>query len=120
MITVGMNYQIREGKREVFEQVFNKVIQIMSGLDGHVTTELYTKTSDRNAYLIISEWNDRDAFDAFIASEQFRNVANWGKEEVLATQPSHQIYGGADTEASASSKPPETARSTKGCPFAAS
>ncbi len=93
MITVGMNYQVREGKTDLFEQVFEKVIQIMEGLDGHVRTDLFTKVKDRHSYLILSEWNDRAAFDAFIASEQFRNVANWGKEEVLAARPSHQYYG---------------------------
>ncbi len=93
MVTVGMNYQILEGKGELFESVFNKVIGIMEKLDGHVKTDLYTKIEDRNSYLIMSEWSDRSAFDAFIASDQFRSVANWGKEEVLASRPSHEYYG---------------------------
>jgi chlorite dismutase len=114
MITVGMNYQVREGKREIFEQVFNKVIQIMNGLDGHVGTELYVKAKDPNAYLIISEWNDRDAFDAFISSERFRNVANWGKEEVLAARPSHQVFGDA---VNSPEHRPQEAAGGEGCPF---
>jgi chlorite dismutase len=93
MVTVGMNYQVREGKDEIFEQVFQKVIGVMQGLAGHVKTELYSNVRNRNSYLIMSEWNDRAAFDAFIASEQFRNVANWGKEEILVSRPSHQYYG---------------------------
>ena len=93
MVTVGMNYHVREGKAEVFEQVFEKVIQIMSEIDGHVKTDLYTNTKEPRVYLIMSEWNDRAAFDAFIASEQFRNVVNWGKEEVLVERPSHNYYG---------------------------
>jgi heme-degrading monooxygenase HmoA len=73
---------------------------VMDGLDGHVKTDLFTKVGDGNSYLILSEWNDRAAFDGFIASEQFRNVANWGKEEILAARPSHQYYG-TDTRPSA-------------------
>jgi len=40
----------------------------------------------------VSDWNDRAAFDAFIGSEKFRNVANWGKEQILAGRPSHEYY----------------------------
>ncbi|MEZ6085111.1 MAG: antibiotic biosynthesis monooxygenase [Phycisphaerae bacterium] len=93
MVTVGMNYQVLEGKGELFESVFKKVIGIMEKIDGHVKTHLFTNVDDGNSYLIMSEWSDRKAFDAFIASDQFRNVANWGKEEVLAGRPSHNYYG---------------------------
>lgn len=96
MVTVGMNYHVREGKREVFETVFNKVIEIMNGIAGHVKTDLFTNVKDANQYMILSEWNDRAAFEAFIASAQFRNVANWGKEEILAARPSHHYYGNQD------------------------
>ncbi|GJM25523.1 MAG: hypothetical protein DHS20C16_19380 [Phycisphaerae bacterium] len=109
MVTVGMNYQVLEGKGELFESVFNKVIGIMEKIDGHVKTDLFSKIDDRNCYLIMSEWSDRGAFDGFIASDQFRNVANWGKEEVLAGRPSHEYYGN-DTQPA---KP-----ATGGCPVA--
>lgn len=113
MVTVGMNYQVLEGKGEVFESVFKKVIGIMSKLDGHVKTDLFSNIDDRNSYLIMSEWSDRGAFDGFIASEQFRNVANWGKEEVLAGRPSHEYYGDDNTTAPA---PPSAKPATGGCP----
>ena len=32
--------------------------------------------------------------DAFIASDAFRKVTNWGKEEILAGRPHHEVYGG--------------------------
>lgn len=104
MVTVGMNYKVRAGKGPVFEQVFYKVIEIMRDNPGHVRTDLYTNVRDRDSYLIMSEWSDRAAFDAFIASEQFRNVANWGKEEILVGRPSHQYYG--DEGAAAGSAAP--------------
>lgn len=93
MVTVGMNYQVIGGKNELFESVFNKVLEVMGKLDGHVKTHLYVDVHDRNCYMILSEWTDRTRFDAFIASEQFRSVANWGKEQVLAARPSHHYYG---------------------------
>ncbi len=92
MITVGMNYKVLEGKGELFESVFNKVLGIMKDMEGHKESYLYQDTNDPCSYLIVSEWSDRSAFDAFVASERFKNVVDWGKEEVLATRPRHQIY----------------------------
>ena len=33
-----------------------------------------------------------DAFNEFIQSEKFKNVVNWGKENILAGRPSHTVY----------------------------
>ena len=104
MVTVGMNYQIIEGKNEMFESVFAKVLEVMGKLEGHVKTNLFVDVADRQSYLILSEWSTRQQFSDFIQSEQFRNVANWGKEQVLASRPSHQYYGG-DAEPTASKCP---------------
>ena len=104
MVTVGMNYQIIKGKNEMFESVFAKVLEVMGKLDGHVKTNLFVDVNDRQSYLILSEWATRQQFSEFIQSEQFRNVANWGKEQVLASRPSHQYYGG-DEESSAGKCP---------------
>jgi len=114
MVTVGMNYKVRAGKGPVFEQVFYKVIEIMQDNPGHVRTDLYANVRDRDSYLIMSEWNDRAAFDAFIASEQFRNVANWGKEEILVGRPSHQYYGGEGAAAGSAAPTAGVNAATKG------
>lgn len=106
MITVGMNYQIIKGKETEFEAVFGKVLEIMRAMPGHAKTNLYRDVADANSYIIISEWTAKDQFQSFIASEQFRNVANWGKSNILASQPRHQIYG----EESSTPQPP------RGCP----
>lgn len=105
MITVGMNYNVLEGKGELFESVFNKVLQVMQELEGHQDSRLYRDTNDQQSYLIVSEWSDRAAFDGFIASERFRNVANWGKDEVLAGRPRHDVYETPDAAPPADSKP---------------
>lgn len=92
MITVGMNYQVLPGKGPQFEQVFKAVLEIMGQMPGHSSSHLYRDVFDASRYIIISDWSDRDAFDGFIRSEQFRNVANWGKEQILAGRPSHTYY----------------------------
>jgi heme-degrading monooxygenase HmoA len=93
MITVGMNYQVIAGKEGDFEKVFAKVLGIMEAMPGHTESHLYKDAFDPQSYLIVSEWSDKSAFDGFIASEQFRNVADWGKAQILAGRPKHQIYG---------------------------
>lgn len=87
-----MNYKIIPGKESKFEEVFASVLKAMQGMAGHDESHLYRDVFDAQSYVIISDWSDRAAFDAFIASDQFRNVANWGKEQILAGRPSHNYY----------------------------
>lgn len=95
MITVGMDYKIVPGKDVEFIAVFKKVIGIMADMPGHSVTHLYRDVENEHDYLIVSEWSDEAAFNAFIASDRFRNVANWGKENVLRARPKHEVYGSA-------------------------
>ncbi len=92
MITVGMNYEVLEGKEEVFEKAFNNVLGVMEEMAGHAESHLYKDVNAPRSYLIVSEWNDRTAFESFIRSEQFAKVTNWGKEQILAGRPKHEIY----------------------------
>ena len=109
MITVGMNYEIIEGKQGEFEKVFGKVLEIMNAMDGHGESHLYRDVSSANSYLIVSEWSDEGAFDAFIKSKQFQNVVDWGKADILAGRPKHEIYG----------RTTDAAGSLGGCPVSA-
>ncbi len=93
MITVGMNYQVHQGKESPFEQKFALVLEAMQGIDGHVATQLYRDVARNTSYLVISEWNNREAFDNFVSSETFRKVTAWGKANILATRPTHNVYG---------------------------
>ncbi len=97
MITVGMNYEIIEGKQEEFEAVFAKVLQLMQDMDGHRESNLYRHVIRPNSYLIVSEWTDRDAFEDFTRSDRFRNVVDWGKKQILASRPRHEIYEHSDS-----------------------
>lgn len=105
MVTVGMNYRVIAGKEEPFEKMFAKVLEAMASMDGHSETHLYRDVSDPQSYLIVSYWNSRAKYDAFITSDQFKKVTDWGKESILAARPKHEVYG-AD----------EPAGSGGGCP----
>lgn len=99
MVTIGMNYHVLPGKEETFESAFKKVVQAMGGMDGHRETRMYRDISEPRMYLIVSQWTKKAAFDAFVGSETFRNVANWGKEQILAGRPKHEVYGGDEPAA---------------------
>lgn len=92
MITVGMNYHVIEGKQEDFETKFNAVLDALKAAEGHNASHLFKDTNDGQSYLIISDWNDEEAFTAFIRSDAFRAVTDWGKEQILDDRPKHQIY----------------------------
>ena len=92
MVTIGMNYKMILGKEKVFEDAFNKVLVVMNEMEGHSKSFLYCDVNDAQSYLIVSEWSSEDAFNGFIQSDKFKNVVNWGKENILAGRPSHQVY----------------------------
>lgn len=92
MVTIGMNYKVIPGKESVFEDAFRNVLKVMEEMEGHSKSFLYKDVNDAQSYLIVSDWNSEDAFNGFIQSDKFRNVANWGKENILAGRPSHQVY----------------------------
>ncbi len=92
MVTIGMNYQVLPGKEQVFEKAFGAVLNVMKDSPGHTTSFLYKDVNNANSYLIVSEWNDQAAFQGFIKSEAFAKVTNWGKEQILAGRPKHQVY----------------------------
>jgi heme-degrading monooxygenase HmoA len=99
LVTIGMNYSVLNGKEAIFEKAFSNVVHAMRGLAGHQRTRMYRDINNPQEYLIISEWSDKGSFDAFIASDAFRNVANWGKEQILAGRPRHEVYTTAESAA---------------------
>ena len=92
MITVGMDYHVLPGKQQDFEQKFNAVLSALRGAVGHTDSKLYRDVNDDASYLIVSQWSDEKAFADFIHSQAFRDVTNWGKEQILSGRPQHKIY----------------------------
>lgn len=93
MITVGMNYEVREGKGPVFEEGFRGVLKVMATTPGHVKSRLFKDIDSPNSYLIHSEWESKEEFASFIRSKEFADVTRWGSQEILAGRPSHKVYG---------------------------
>lgn len=92
MITVGMNYQVLEGKQSLFEEKFAAVLGALEAAPGHTKSNLWKDVADGASYLITSEWSDEGAFTEFIRSEAFRGVTDWGKEQILSGRPQHKVY----------------------------
>ncbi len=93
MVTIGMNYEVIEGKEQVFEDACAKVVETMQTIDGHADSQIYKQVrSDAPAYLIVSRWSSEDAFKAFVASDAFKKVTNWGAENILRGRPRHNTY----------------------------
>lgn len=92
MITVGMNYHVIEGKQADFEEKFAGVIGALNAAEGHTNSTLWKDVNDQASFLITSEWSDEQAFQNFIQSQAFRDVTNWGKEQILSGRPQHKIY----------------------------
>lgn len=92
MVTIGMNYKVLFGKEEIFERAYGKVLDVIKQSQGHTRSCLYQDVHARGSYLILSQWNDQNAFDAFVKSESFAKVTAWGKEQILSEKPRHQVY----------------------------
>ena len=93
MVTIGMNYEVLAGKEQIFEDACANVISTMESIDGHDQSMIYRSIdSDDSAYLIVSRWESEQAFNDFVASDTFKKVTNWGKQNILAGRPSHTTY----------------------------
>ena len=93
MVTIGMNYTVLEGKEQIFEDAFARVIESMMGIDGHSESKLFKQVgASSRDYLIVSVWSSEDAFRGFIASDAFKKVTNWGAQNILAARPAHTVY----------------------------
>ena len=69
------------------------MVKTMATIDGHDHSQIYKSIAvGESAYLIVSRWANEQAFKDFIASDAFKKVTNWGKENILAGRPSHTTY----------------------------
>lgn len=95
MVTIGMNYDVIPGKEKIFEEAYKKVLGLMETMPGHSESHLYRNIMKPASYLIVSEWRNKESFSEFITSEQFAQVAKWGKAEILTCRPRHRVYANA-------------------------
>jgi heme-degrading monooxygenase HmoA len=92
MTTIGMHYEVVPGKEQEFEQGFVAVLEHLKTVEGHVESHMYEDVQSVGSYVILSQWQTREAFDAFLRSEAFRKVTAWGKAELLRSRPRHKVY----------------------------
>ena len=92
MTTIGMHYDVIPGKEHEFKTGFLKVIDHLKTVAGHADSHLYEDVSTPGSFLILSNWNTKQDFEAFIHSETFKQVTSWGKAEILRGRPRHKVY----------------------------
>ena len=92
MTTIGMHYEVIPGKEEEFEKGFVGVLEHLKKVPGHVESHLYEDVQSTGSYLIQSEWQTFESFNAFLKSDEFKGVVAWGKAEILRSRPRHKVY----------------------------
>ena len=92
MTTIGMHYDVIPGKEAEFERGFLGVIDLLKTLPGHGESRMYQDVQAKGSYVIMSRWETKEAFQAFIQSEQFKAAVAWGKAEILRGRPMHKVY----------------------------
>ena len=90
-----MHYDVIAGKEPLFEEQFLKVLDLIKTLPGHVESNLYRNIQDAGSYVILSQWQKLEDFQAFIKSDAFAKTVAWGKAEILRGRPRHKIYSDA-------------------------
>jgi heme-degrading monooxygenase HmoA len=92
MTTIGMHYDVIAGKEEEFERGFLAVIEHLKSVAGHVESHMYEDVAQTGSYVILSQWDTKESFEAFLKSEAFAKVTAWGRAEMLRGRPRHQVY----------------------------
>lgn len=92
MTTIGMNYDVIPGKEAEFEHGFVQVLEHLKSVAGHVESRLYRDVGSAGSYLILSQWQTKESFQAFLQSAAFKQAVSWGKAEILRSRPRHKVY----------------------------
>lgn len=87
-----MYYDVIAGKEGEFEARFEEVLDALERQPGHVRSALYHQVKHPDSYAILSEWTSREEFTTFLRSGLFREVTDWGRENILQGRPRHEVY----------------------------
>jgi len=87
-----MHYDVVAGKEQEFERGFINVLEHLKTVEGHVESHLYEDVASVGSYVILSQWETKESFDAFLRSPEFAKVTAWGKAEMLRGRPRHKVY----------------------------
>ena len=92
MTTIGMHYDVIEGKENTFVKAFLNTMNVMKSLPGHLETRMFEDVEKKGSFVILSQWQNKEDFDAFIQSDAFKQTVTWGRENILRGRPQHKIY----------------------------
>ena len=98
MTTIGMHYEVKPGKEEEFEKGFLAVLEVLKTLPGHVESHLYEDVASVGSYVILSQWQTRESYDAFLRSDAFKQAVAWGRAEILRSRPRHRVFDEAQQQ----------------------
>jgi heme-degrading monooxygenase HmoA len=88
---------IREGEGEAFEKAYAQVTATVKGTPGHIADELLRRDDDPHKYVLLSEWESKEAFLAWENAPVHLNKRNpmtpyWeGRVERLIFEVAHTI-----------------------------
>jgi len=91
MVTLGIDYDVRPGQQEQFEQLATAVVAALQAVPGHRQTRIYRDVQREHSYLIRSEWSSREALANFTRSQRFHEVRELGRE-ILLGPPRHEVF----------------------------
>ncbi|MBD3298545.1 MAG: antibiotic biosynthesis monooxygenase [candidate division Zixibacteria bacterium] len=92
MAVVYMTYPVHPDKETAFQNAYAGILDVMRSADGHRESRLFKHVAEPSIFLIVSEWDSKAAYEAFVNSKQFSEAtSDWGKSNILLDQPRHHI-----------------------------
>jgi heme-degrading monooxygenase HmoA len=94
MVTFGLEYVVdpnQPEKEEKFVSAMRDAIKALGSTSGHMQTRFFRDVQRPNAYLVFSEWENRDAFRTFMQSDTFAAATALGRE-ILTERPRHHTF----------------------------
>jgi len=92
LTTIGMHYDVLPGKEQDFVASFMNTLDVMKSLPGHLESHLYEDVQSKGSFVILSSWQTKADFEAFIHSPQFAAVTSRGAATLLRGRPRHKVY----------------------------
>ncbi len=72
MITVANRIPVNPDFHEAFEARFRERAGLVDGMPGFVSHQVLRPTKSGDPYVVLTFWEDREAFEAWTASDAFR------------------------------------------------
>ncbi len=88
MQTFGLNYDVKIGRIEEFQEATRQLIEVMQGCEGHIETRLFSDVAKPNSMMIYSNWKTKAEFGDFIRSDIFRQALD-AASDMLENKPTH-------------------------------